>query len=511
MKVVSSCPMRVESGVWQAASGVSVVTVAAKATFVLQPTESPLAGEQEEPNAADGYWDDDERRSLHVAGDLAPRKARADVILVGAAFAPRGQPMRSLVARMVIGDVDKSIEVFADRAFALDGSLHEGQGFTKMPLTWERAAGGPHTSNPVGVRADAAPDARGWTPLPNLQPSGIHVTGRGDFIAPAGYGPISPWWPGRQAKIHRGLAGWDFRAWYEAPLPADLDDGFFNVAPPDQQTDAIRANERIVLENLLRDHPRLVTSLAPITPRARLERAAGAAQELEMRCDTLSIDTDRGTCALTWRRQLLLEQEEVVKQVVVVAGTSAPPAVKRAPPRPRAPAAVTDTLLPGKLVIAELPFVKGRTPEPASAPSSVTGTLLPGKLFTSELPFVKGSAPASSARPALPFRTPFRRVGRRRRADTARVHRRARLARHAVARGPRPGARRPVRLRRRLPRRARCLRVPCARRAAAPSPAGAAPAADDARSAASLRVGARLAAAVVRAARRDRASGARAA
>jgi hypothetical protein len=417
MKVVSSCPLRVASIVWQAASGTPIVTIAAKATFVLLPTESPLSDEQEDPNPADGYWNDDERRSLHVAGDLPPLKARADVILVGHAFAPRGVPVRSLVARMVVGDVDKSVEVVSDRAFSLDGALHEGPRFTTMPLTWERAAGGPHTTNPVGVRADAPPDTRGWTPLPNLQPPGTHVATRGDFIAPAGFGPISPWWPGRQGKLHRGLAGWDFREWFHYPLPADLDGAFFNVAPPDQQTDGIRPDERIVLENLLRDHARLVTSLAPVTPRVRIERTSGPSQELEMRCDTLSIDTDRGTVALTWRRQLLLEQPDSVSRAVVLAtgakAASAVPADVTGKRRASLPAidadagagaeSVTGTLLPNAILTAEMPFVRSGAPlisPPSPADTDVTGTVIPGKLLTRELPFVKGGAPPQHVPPA---------------------------------------------------------------------------------------------------------------
>src|SRR6185312_8408029 len=96
------------------------------------------------------------------------------------------------------------IEVHCERAFAIDGSMREGQRFTQMPLAWERAAGGPGTANPAGVRADAAPD---------------------------GFGPIAPPWPPRLGKLHRGLAQWDFRRWQEGPLPLELDASFFNVAP----------------------------------------------------------------------------------------------------------------------------------------------------------------------------------------------------------------------------------------------------------------------------------------
>ena len=78
--------------------------------------------------------------------DFIPGKARADVILVGYAFAPRKEPVCSLVARLNVGELDKSIEVFGERSFTAEGELQEGPRFVRMPLRWERAAGGPETS-----------------------------------------------------------------------------------------------------------------------------------------------------------------------------------------------------------------------------------------------------------------------------------------------------------------------------------------------------------------------------
>ena len=50
-----------------------------------------------------------------------------------------------------------------------------------MPLGYERAAGGPDTSNPLGVRADARPNTYGMVALPNLQPPGLQISGRADL------------------------------------------------------------------------------------------------------------------------------------------------------------------------------------------------------------------------------------------------------------------------------------------------------------------------------------------
>src|SRR6185436_18128870 len=150
MDVVSACPLRVASIVWQPAAGEWALTVVCKATFRLAPGVSEVMDPQEDPVEEDAYWDDDETRSLYALGDLVPFKARADVLLVGHAFAPRREPVSSLTARLVVGDIDKQIEVCCDRFFSPDGSVIRGAPFTKMQLRFERAAGGPGRSNPVG-------------------------------------------------------------------------------------------------------------------------------------------------------------------------------------------------------------------------------------------------------------------------------------------------------------------------------------------------------------------------
>jgi len=300
MEVVSAQSLRASSVLWQ--SGASrVFTLICKATFSLAPGEAPLSEDQEEVNEENSYWDDDPARSLYAPSDVVPFKARADVLLVGNAFAPRGEPVRSLVVRMLVGEIDKAIEVFVDRAWRQDGALHEGSRFSRMALRYERAAGGPDSANPIGVRADARPNSFGMVALPNLQPPGLSIAARSDTIPIIGFGPIAPAWPSRREKLGRLAASGLPDRWNLAPLPSDIDPAYFNSAPRDQQVDEIRINERIVLENLHPDHPRLVTSLPGVRPRAFIELAGRPPQEIGMRCETLWIDTSRSICTLTWR------------------------------------------------------------------------------------------------------------------------------------------------------------------------------------------------------------------
>ena len=380
MDVVSACPLRVASVLWQHRPGVFVFTVVCKATYTLRPVESPLAADQDPPNETDDHWNDDERRSLHNASDLAPFKQRADVFLVGHAYAPRGTPVSSLIARLIVGDVDKSIEAHADRVWTQDQKLREGPPFTKMPLRYERAGGGPSTSNPVGMPPDARPDRYGQVPIPNLQPPGYPLTGPDDAIPPIGLGPIAPGWPGRAAKLYGHAAGWDHRLGLRQPLPQDIDPGFFNAAPPDQQTDELRGDERIVLEHLHPEHQRLLTNLSGPTPKAVVKRPGARSQALALRCDTLAIDTDRGVCSLVWRGQVVLASADEAGRVVIAAageGADAREGGTRSPSAAPPPAAafnkdVLKTMpgLPAKALKPALPFREvgppGATPTAAA-------------------------------------------------------------------------------------------------------------------------------------------------
>jgi hypothetical protein len=208
MEVRSHGPLRVGWLLWQSPRGGWVLTVVAKATFDLGPTTSRLSDRQDLVHEDDLYEDADPSRSLRSPSDLAPFKPRADVIVVGHAFTPRSEPARSVVARVQIGELDKSIELVADRWLKADGSIEDGEAFTKMPLRYERAAGGPETWNPVGVRADAR-DKQGRIALPNLQPPGIVVNGPGDFIDPIGFGPFAESWWGRRGRLGRHAKRWN--------------------------------------------------------------------------------------------------------------------------------------------------------------------------------------------------------------------------------------------------------------------------------------------------------------
>ncbi|MBI4701218.1 MAG: DUF2169 domain-containing protein [Deltaproteobacteria bacterium] len=315
MEVISLCPFQLGALFWKTASGRDALTVVCKATFGLGSGEARLADVQEYPSEEDNHWNDDPARSLYSASDMVPFKRGADVTLVGEAFAPPGRPARNVVARLIVGSLDKSIEVWCDRFGTQHGELEEGARFTRMPLRYERAAGGPQTYNPVGIDREAPPDAYGRRLLPNLQPPGQSVGSPDDFIETVGFGPIAEGWPARVELLGAHARAWQ-PAWHEHPLPADLDARYFNCAPVDQRVEEIRPNERIVMEHLSPSEARLVTQLPGIEPRAYVERQ-GAVRELGLRGDTLWIDSSRALCTVTWRGQIELEHAAEQGRVLV--------------------------------------------------------------------------------------------------------------------------------------------------------------------------------------------------
>lgn len=363
MDVRSYCPIRVAALRWQPRPGSHALTVVCKATFELRPGESPLARTQEEPSQSDVHWNDDPRRSLRAASDMAPFKRRTDVLVLGHAFASAGAPVMSLSARVAVGSIDKAIEVHADRAWTADGRVVTGEPFSRAPLTWERAAWG--TNNPAGIAPSGPPDERGLRRIPNIVPRGFVLRSPADPIPSVGLGPIAPTWHPRASLLGRLASTWDHRTWIARPLPEDFDGAFFNAAPEDQQLTELRGDETIVLERLHSSYPQLTTRLSKVNPVVTVRRASGEAHEIRVRVDTLCIDTDRAIATLVWRGVVLLGHAGETG-VVAVTMEGAPRAAPAADAGAEDPAATATPGLTDSRVQPALPFTQGASPSPAA-------------------------------------------------------------------------------------------------------------------------------------------------
>lgn len=319
MRTVLLCPFAAGTVLWQTQSGGWTLTVCVRGTFTFTPGREAALADVAEPVTGDRHDGDDPRAGLFVASDLVPYKPRADVMLVGSAYAPDGEPVDALVARLTLGELDKAVGVVGDRVW-IDGPDGPEPSlpalFTSMPLRYERAARAPE--NPIGFDLTRPPVA-GAPALPNLEAADDDVA----TLRTVGFGPVLPSAATRRALLHPD--GW---AWFEGggrgPLPAGFDFAFFNAAPRDQQIDVIRPGTSVVLENLHRRYARFETRLPSVRPKAFLLPANPAnAVDVAMRCDTIWIDTDRALLTLSWRGYLSVPapDEDAIGMLIVAAET----------------------------------------------------------------------------------------------------------------------------------------------------------------------------------------------
>lgn len=300
--------------------------------------------------------------------DLSPFKPRCDIIVNGTACALGGIPATEMPVslRLLTADrqllLDKQLVVTGERFFIrhpLTGkwSLSAPESFTSLPLSYQYAFGGEcridresdeaksvpekyrltpeqqaehpqpdnppvaHTTcttNPQGTGfverwyADATRQQRFPAPRiidprhPFTLESFLHcLNGQADFSAvafqPAGFGFLGQSWQPRLAK-----AGTYDQRWLDTRhprLPEDFDFSHWNGAPEDQQIPYPAPGLRFELKGV---HPQgdLIGQLPAHKAVVLLRMDDGALIPQWMALDTLILDTDKMTLAVTWRYRI---------------------------------------------------------------------------------------------------------------------------------------------------------------------------------------------------------------
>ena len=296
-----------------------------KATFDLLPRGEPVLAEQQAPLRVVGErWEGGETASPRLEPEGAFFKPATDVVLVGHAHAP-APGTRELVAELRVGPVHKRVRVVGDRTWfkSLGGiGITPPAPFERLPLRYERAFGGWDRSardsaqhlfeprNPVGTgfRAKGSRFEEGLL-LPNLESPTEPLRAWGQRPAPTGFGFIEPHWQPRAA-----FAGTYDEAWQKSRrplLPRDFDRRFLNGAPGDQLAQGyLRGGEPVLLAHVTPRGPLSfrLPALPPmrvVAPRARdLDDV-----DLELRLDTVVLDTDAMKLFLVWRGTFALRRE----------------------------------------------------------------------------------------------------------------------------------------------------------------------------------------------------------
>lgn len=291
------------------------LVVVVRATYLIAPGQ-PLALPEgpglvaQGPLSAERYRDEDEERAGECLypGDFADWKARAEVMLRGTCHTPRGEPLGECPVRFEVGRWSKILRVVGRRFWSDDregAAMSAPAPFTKMPLGHAQAFGGPgYARNPVGKGV-------GGQELPNVEHAGAVIRSRRDDPGPAGFGPVNPSWPARQAKLGRAYdARWRRERWpYYAE---DLDWSYFQAAPEDQRLDGyLRGDEALLFQNLHPSAPVLEARLPGLRVRTFLKDARRRFREVPMSLDTLFADLDEGKLYLTWRGLDAIEADDM--------------------------------------------------------------------------------------------------------------------------------------------------------------------------------------------------------
>jgi hypothetical protein len=260
---------------------------------------------EEDPDAPD-------TPAVAYPAELGPRKRRIDVVLVGAIVTRA--PVESVDAGVSIGAaLRKTLRVTGDRLWlpAADGGLRPGRPktFTRMPISWSRSFGGvdpddpgyAELRNPVGVGHRRKPAALKATHLPNFEDPRDLVTSTKSKPVPVGFGPVAGHWLPRSK-----LAGTYDERWNENRrplLPEDFDPLFHNFAPADQQLEAVKPGDEVLLVNLTlagRDRFALPNATVPLT-----FVTDKAIVNMRTSVDTISIDPEKQRLSLISRGEYL--------------------------------------------------------------------------------------------------------------------------------------------------------------------------------------------------------------
>ncbi len=318
--VTSQGPLSAAATVFCDNHGKYVGTIVAKISYaigsgIVPPLDEPLPIQEE-----DGHWDDDPARSVHVPSDLVPFKKAPEVVVVGSAYAPNDRPVASVIARVIVGSVDKSVELHVPR-YLRDGSIEEGQRARRFPLRYEYAAGGPDSDNPIGIDV-SRPDARGRRAVPQVLPVACDVAPHTTHLPTIGLGPLPTTYRLRSEELRPVDRAWIAHPDRE-PLPKGFSSNYFQSAPAEQWlTRPLAANERVVLENLHQRMARVVMTLPGIEPVAVFP---GHSEVLRLHGDLLVIDSDRALCTLTFRGHLPISDTRSFHRAVVFAAPMGAP------------------------------------------------------------------------------------------------------------------------------------------------------------------------------------------
>lgn len=257
--------------------------------------------------------------------DAAMPKPHPEVLVSGHAYPPGGGPKPACAVRVQLGPVDKRLYAVGDRVWKFGGPS-EPVPFTQMPITYERAFGGPGFAlNPVGkgyakIKDDLGKDIH---PLPNIENPKAMIQSTGDRPEPVGFGAYDIMWPQRNSKF-----GTYDQKWLKERFPGFADDAdltLFNTAPKDQWCEGeLRGDEPFQIENMHPEKPRLSSRLPGVRGRCFITqktRDGEVFREIGTRIDTVHLlpHVQRGVVILRGTTTVGEDDAADVRNLVIAA------------------------------------------------------------------------------------------------------------------------------------------------------------------------------------------------
>ncbi|MDR2123654.1 MAG: DUF2169 domain-containing protein [Desulfovibrio sp.] len=252
-------------------------------------------------------------------------KPGGEVLVAGFCRAPGKKPVPALEVSFRVGQTGRRLAVFGDRERLPGGGLSDPIPFTALPLTWDRAFGGPDfPANPqgrgLGGGNKTAPQ------LPNVEDPENLVLLDGDRPEPACPFAVDPANP-----VRRALSGTYDKTWQATRLPSlpdDVDPEFFYSAQPAQRlagqnaSDAppfFRGDEDVEIIGMSHAHPRISSRLPGARIRAFVTVTANFIPFSPARNTAAWAEQDSGKAALPYAKDL--SEPGIFREVKLYADT----------------------------------------------------------------------------------------------------------------------------------------------------------------------------------------------
>jgi len=340
MELVNHTRMQAQQAMGLEPSGREWLVVVVKGTFRM-----PTAGEasdrlllherQEPPTMADTYTGAPGLSApLHEA-DFALRKPRCDLLLLGTAHAPRGEPAERVEVGLQVGRWHKRFDVVGERFWECGRAALRAtppRRFVQRPFGYDTAFGGSDLrhedpqqhaafeANPIGVgfHLHLRPEWVDGAPMPSTEESGQPISTPAGSYRPMALGPLGRGWSTR-----RRYAGTYDDAWRDRHfpfLPPDFDERYYQSAPEDQQVPLgyfDREPVEVVLQNLTPDGWARFT-IPPLAAPVRFVPHGAPPEDVQAVLDTVVIEPDLLRYTLTWRaaRPIARNMHEIAQVVV---------------------------------------------------------------------------------------------------------------------------------------------------------------------------------------------------